>query len=115
MDDSGEKGVKGLSIIHSTNVKLNPTLLVSLLPSFFLRDFELHEDGILCILKSDANTLEPILENFLSNLNKLTGCQFYFEFLSDKMLLLKIYNREGLQFHESLLHPFRSNSQFKEL
>lgn len=98
--------MKGLSIVHSTNAKLNPTLLVSLLPSFFLRDFKLYEEGILCILKSNVNTLEPILENFLSNLNELTDCQFYFEFLSDDMMLLKIYNQEGLQFRESLMYPF---------
>ncbi len=95
-----------LSIVHSTNTKLNPALLVSLLPSFFLRDFKLHEDGILCILKSNINTLEPILENYLYNLNKLTDCQFYFEFLNDDMMILKMYNREGLQFRESLLFPF---------
>jgi hypothetical protein len=97
--------MEGFSIVNSTNAQLNPALLVSLLPSLFLRDFKLQEDGLLCILKSNVNNLESILENYLSNLNALTDSQFYFEFLNENILLLKMYSTDGIQFRESLQFP----------
>ncbi|MHA2239520.1 MAG: hypothetical protein ACXAB2_14325 [Candidatus Hodarchaeales archaeon] len=106
--------MEGLSIAHSSNTKVNPALLVSLLPSLFLRDFKLQEDGLLCILKSDVNDLESILENYLSNLNELTDSQFYFEFLNDNILRLKMYSTDGLQFRESLLFPFSLTNSLKD-
>jgi hypothetical protein len=106
--------MKVLSIVHSNKGKLNPALLVSLLPSLFLRDFKLQEDGLLCILKSNVKDLESILENYLSNLNELTDSQFYFEFLNDNILLLKMYSTDGLQFRESLLFPFSLINSLKD-
>ncbi len=97
--------MKELTLVHSTNDRLNPALLISLLSSIFLQDFKIHEKGIVCTLKPNIDNLEPILELFLTCLNELTEAQFYFEFLSESILLLKIYNMEGFRFQENLIFP----------
>ena len=101
----GEVRMKGFQIVDSYNDRLNPALLISLLPSFFLEDYRLREDGILYLLKSNLCNYEPILETYLTCLYELTGMQFYFEVLSEKTLFLKVYNTEKLQFLKNLLHP----------
>ncbi|MFX0087961.1 MAG: hypothetical protein ACFFAU_20075 [Candidatus Hodarchaeota archaeon] len=95
--------MKELTLVHSINDRLNPALLISLLSSIFLQDFKIQEKEIVYNLKPNITNLESVLELYLTCLNELTETQFYFEFLSESTLLLRVYNMEGLRFQESLL------------
>ena len=106
--------MKELTLVHSTNDRLNPALLISLLSSIFIQDFKLQKRGIICTLKPDITNLESVLESFLTCLNKLTESQFYFEFLSETTILLEVYNSEGLQFQENLLFSSFTASTLEE-
>jgi hypothetical protein len=105
LQNRGEMRMKGFQIVDSSNDQLNPALLISLLPSFFLEDYKLHEDGILYLLKSDLRNYEHILETYLTSLHELTGVQFYFEVLSEQILFLKVYNTERLRLLKNLIYP----------
>ncbi|UCG03910.1 MAG: hypothetical protein JSW11_07970 [Candidatus Heimdallarchaeota archaeon] len=92
------------TIIRNEDPYINAALLVTLLSTVLLRDYELYEDGLYCFFSQKINLLRVMIKTFLAALYEITDKQFYFEVINDQEAILKIYGGNGLFSYDVLFN-----------
>ncbi len=99
------------TIIQNEDPALNAALLIALLSTAFLRDYELTEDGLRCFFTQKIDFLGVMIKTFLSTLYEITNRQFYFQIINDQEAILKIYSVDGLRFSYDIVSKSTVSSQ----
>ncbi|MCK4848544.1 MAG: hypothetical protein KAT16_05950 [Candidatus Heimdallarchaeota archaeon] len=82
---------------------INRGLLSALLPMTFIKDFRVYASGLIFSFTEDIENILPQVETFLDTLNEITDTQFYFEVVSKRIGILKIFDAEKVTFNDELL------------
>lgn len=100
-------------IVETQDPQLNAVLLVALISSALLQDYEFQEEGLHCFFKRSILHFQVMIKSFLEALYEITNRKFYFEIINDQEAILKIYGteKEKLQFSSDVLFQPSISSQ----